>query len=85
MPKLISDSRFRKLMEDQRKLRLLECLPPPNQNSRQIDALTARLELLERAVVQLARVLNPSVTDIDSALQYAEKFGRPKVQGSSGS
>jgi hypothetical protein len=75
MPKLISDARFRRLVEDQKRLRILE-VQKDELPARTFEAINQRLAMLELAVVQLARVLNPSVTDVESALRTAEKFGR---------
>lgn len=79
MPKLISDARYRKLLEDQKLLRILEQKQPTKEvNNKAIEAIEGRLKMLELAVVQLAKVLNPSVTDVESALQTASKFGGRK-------
>jgi hypothetical protein len=85
MPRLISDSKYKKLLEDQKKLEHLQ--KNPNITlvaNKQLEDLSKRLEILETALIGLARVLNPSVKSVEDALRAAEKFGKPRTQGMGG-
>jgi hypothetical protein len=84
MPKLISETKLKKLLKCQEELELLKKHPPvpaptPAQpqtiSQTQIDAINQRLNILEISVMALAKVLNPSVQNVEDALATAQRFG----------
>jgi hypothetical protein len=79
MPKLISETKLKKLLKCQEELELLKKHPTPAQpqtiSQTQIDAINQRLNILEISVMALAKVLNPSVQNLEDALATAQRFG----------
>ena len=87
MPRLISTKRFRKLVEaekvglSQRKLvaepksqpptELIERLKSCEESNENLDEYNAKLG---RALLVLAKILNPATADVQQALELAAKF-----------